>query len=67
MCMFAENLTQPNPEKKKSAKLIAARLVRTRNPETQGGCPWKFDPWTQPDPENQNPNQPQHQPILNFT
>ena len=38
-----------------------------RNPETRGGCPRKFDPQTRPDPENQNPNQPRHQPILNFT
>ena len=38
-----------------------------RNPETWGGRPRKFDPWTRPDPENQNPNQPRHQPILNFT
>ena len=38
-----------------------------RNPETQGGRPRKFDPRTRPDPEKQTPNQPRHQPILNFT
>ena len=40
----------------------------TQNPEIRGGgCLWKFDPQTRPDPEKQNLNQPRHQPILNFT
>ena len=39
----------------------------TWNPETQGGHPRMFDPQTWTDPEKQNPNQPQRQPILNFT
>ena len=38
-----------------------------RNPETWGGRPQKFDPLTRAEPEKQNPNQPQRQPILNFT
>ena len=38
-----------------------------RNPETRGGRPRKFDPRPRPDPENQTPNQPRRQLILNFT
>jgi len=34
---------------------------------TWEGCPQKFDLRTQPNHENQNPNQPPCQPILNFT
>ena len=67
VCLYTVSYKWKNCATILSVRVVVVTYSGPQNPETRGGQPRKFDPWTQPNPEKQNPNQPQRQPILNFT